>query len=129
MLQREVVDRMAAGAGDTDYGRLSVMVQYYCSVEPLFVVKPGAFRPPPRVDSAVVRLLPHRQRPVNVGDQRTFEALVAQAFSQRRKTLRNSLKAWLNAAQIAAAGVDPSARPETLGLADFAALSQQHDNQ
>jgi len=123
MLQQEVVERMAANPGDPAYGRLSVMLQYRCRVEFLFMVGPEAFRPLPRVRSAVVRLVPRETLPVVVQDERLFAEVVRQAFSQRRKTLRNSLAVLLDAAHIEAAGVDPSARPETLDLAAFAALS------
>ena len=124
MLQKEVVDRMAAGPGEEAYGRLSVMLQYRCRVEPLFTVGPGAFRSPPKVWSAVVRLVPRETSPVAVRDELCFAEVVRLAFAQRRKTLRNSLRGILDAAQIKAAGIDPSARPETLGLAAFAALSE-----
>lgn len=124
MLQREVVERMAAGPGGGEYGRLSVMVQYRCRVERLFTVRPGAFRPPPKVDSAVVRLVPHPRPPVAVGDEDLFRQLVAAAFSQRRKTLRNALKNLLPAEAIRAAGVEPGERAERLTLEDFAALSR-----
>ncbi len=123
MLQKEVVDRLAATPGHADYGRLSVMVQLHCRVEPLFTVAPGAFRPPPRVDSTVVRLLPYREPPVVLNDPAGFARLVTRAFGQRRKTLRNSLRGLLEPAAIAAVGVDPGARPETLTLTEFAALS------
>jgi len=124
MLQKEVVERLAAGPGDRNRGRLSVMVGYHCSVTPLFDVPPEAFRPPPRVTSSVVRLVPHAEPPVRIPDPGAFERLVATAFAQRRKTLRNSLRGLLDAAAIEAAGVDPGARPETLGLAQFAALAR-----
>lgn len=127
MLQKEVVDRLAAAPGTPDYGRLSVMTQLHCRVEALFPVGPGAFHPPPKVESAVVRLTPHRQPPVVLNDPAGFATLVARAFGQRRKTLRNSLRGLLTAEIIAAAGVDPGARPETLSLADFAALSNAVD--
>ncbi len=123
MLQREVVERLAAAPGGASYGRLSVMVQYRCRVQALFEVGPGAFRPPPRVDSAVVRLVPHEQPPVQVTDEARFEAVVRRAFAQRRKTLANSLRGMLSAQTIVAAGVDPGIRPERLDLAAFAALS------
>ncbi|MCB1919554.1 MAG: 16S rRNA (adenine(1518)-N(6)/adenine(1519)-N(6))-dimethyltransferase RsmA [Candidatus Competibacteraceae bacterium] len=123
MLQQEVVERMAASPGDPAYGRLSVMLQYRCRVECLFTVGPEAFRPPPKVRSAVVRLVPRETLPVVVQDERRFAEVVRQAFSQRRKTLRNSLNGLLDAAHIEAAGVDPGARPETLDLAAFVALS------
>lgn len=125
MLQKEVVDRICAGPGDNNYGRLSVMIQYHCETQHLFNVAAGAFQPPPKVDSAILRLTPHAQAPVQVGDKILFAQLVAQAFGQRRKTLRNSLKSLLSADQIEAAGIDPSARPETLNLNDFARLSKR----
>ena len=125
MLQKEVAERLAAAPGRAAYGRLSVMVQYRCQVELLFTIGSGAFLPPPKVESAFVRLLPWSQPPVQVGDERNFALLVRQAFSQRRKTLRNTLAGLLTPAAIQAAGVDPGVRPETLGLAEFAALSRQ----
>lgn len=123
MLQKEVVQRMAAEPGGRDYGRLSVMVQTVCQVESLFTVGAHAFHPAPKVDSAVVRLVPYAQPPVAIDDQAQFTHLVAQAFSQRRKTLRNSLRGGLDASAIQAAGIDPSARPEVLSPQDFATLS------
>jgi 16S rRNA (adenine1518-N6/adenine1519-N6)-dimethyltransferase len=101
------------------------MVQYYCRVERLFDIAPGAFRPIPRVDSGFVRLVPHREKPIAVPDVALLSRLVAQAFSQRRKTLRNSLKGLLAEERIRAAGIDPALRPEQLDLAGFAALTQQ----
>jgi 16S rRNA (adenine1518-N6/adenine1519-N6)-dimethyltransferase len=123
MLQKEVVDRMAAGAGDDDYGRLSVMLAPWLRIEPLFDIGPGAFRPPPRVVSTVVRLVPHPEPPFRVTNPQRFAAVVAAAFSQRRKTLRNALKALLNEEQIRSAGVDPTARAEVIAPAGFAALA------
>lgn len=123
MLQREVAERMAAGPGDAAYGRLSVMIQYRCRVEALFTVGPGAFQPPPKVQSAVVRLVPRETSPVAVHDEARFAEVVRRAFAQRRKTLRNSLREVLDATQIKAAGIEPGVRPETLDLAAFAALS------
>jgi 16S rRNA (adenine1518-N6/adenine1519-N6)-dimethyltransferase len=116
---------MAAGAGDDDYGRLSVMLAPWLSVEPLFDIGPGAFKPPPRVDSTFVRLRPHTRPPFELRDVRKFAVVVAAAFSQRRKTLRNALKPLLTETQIAAAGVDPGVRAETLPPAAFAALATQ----
>ena len=124
MLQKEVVDRLAAGPGSKDYGRLSVMMQYHCAVASLFDVPPGAFNPPPKVTSAVVRLRPWDTPPVQVPDVALLEKLVTQAFSQRRKTLRNTLKGLLTAEQIAAQDIDPARRAETLSLAEFAALAR-----
>ncbi len=123
MLQREVVARMAAGPGSGVYGRLSVMVQYHCRVERLFGIGPGAFTPPPRVHSEVVRLVPHASPPVVVGSRQSLEIVVRAAFGQRRKTLRNALKGLVDAAAMAAAGIDPGQRPERLSLADFARLA------
>ncbi len=123
MLQKEVVERMAASPQQEAYGRLSVMVQYQCQVEPLFEIPRSAFFPPPKVDSMFVRLTPHAQPPVHVHDAGRFAAIVRMAFSQRRKMLRRSLRPVLNSETISAAGIDPSARPETLSLGDFATLS------
>ncbi|MGD2128640.1 MAG: 16S rRNA (adenine(1518)-N(6)/adenine(1519)-N(6))-dimethyltransferase RsmA [Lysobacterales bacterium] len=125
MLQQEVVDRLAAEPGGKTWGRLSVMCQLRCAVTPLFTVPPEAFRPAPKVVSALVRLVPHSHPPVHVGDFDRFQKLVAQAFSLRRKTLRNSLRSMLDAEAIAAAGVDPGLRAEALTLEQFAALSDQ----
>lgn len=123
MLQKEVVARLAAKPGGGEYGRLSVMVQYRCRVEPLFTIPPGAFYPPPKVQSAFVRLLPHREPPVQVDDDRCLQKVVTSAFGQRRKTLRNALKGLLDSAQIQACGIDPEVRAERLDLQQFAALS------
>ena len=124
MLQKEVVDRMAAGPGSKVYGRLSVMLQAWCEVTPLFTVGPGAFRPPPKVDSAVVRLVPKPPARVAVDDRARFAAIVRAAFGQRRKTLRNALGGLLSADAIAAAGIEPGQRAEQLEVADFIALSK-----
>jgi len=123
MLQKEVVERMVAVPGGRDYGRLSVMVQWRCQVERLFVVGPGAFRPPPRVDSAVVRLQPYVQLPIAVKQPRWFARIVREAFSHRRKTLRNALSALLPADAIEQLELDGGRRPETLSVAEFAALA------
>lgn len=123
MLQKEVVDRIVAQPGDSAYGRLGVMLQYYCHAEYVFTVKPGAFRPAPRVDSAIVRLVPHDKPPVDIDNFDEFSKLVNHAFSQRRKTLRNILKGKLDAAQIEALGIEPTIRPERLSLADFTKIA------
>jgi 16S rRNA (adenine1518-N6/adenine1519-N6)-dimethyltransferase len=125
MLQKEVVERLAAMPGSRDYGRLSVMLQYRCRVEPLFGVGPGAFRPAPRVESAFVRLQPYAEPPVPARDPASLATLVRQAFSHRRKTLRNGLRGLLSAEQIRDAHVDPAARPETLTLPQYVALADQ----
>ncbi|KGI77050.1 16S rRNA (adenine(1518)-N(6)/adenine(1519)-N(6))-dimethyltransferase RsmA [Oleiagrimonas soli] len=124
MLQKEVVDRMAAAPGSKIYGRLSVMLQLVCEVVSLFVVPPGAFQPPPKVDSAVVRLRPRppEQRP-DV-DPKHLQAVVRAAFAQRRKTLANGLKGLLDADTIAACGIDPKARAETLPPSAFVDLAR-----
>ncbi|HEY0635501.1 MAG TPA: 16S rRNA (adenine(1518)-N(6)/adenine(1519)-N(6))-dimethyltransferase RsmA [Gammaproteobacteria bacterium] len=123
MLQLEVVNRLAAHPGDDDYGRLSVMIQYHCQVDKLFTVPPGAFTPAPKVYSAIVRLLPHTTPPHPADDEQMLSRLVAQAFSQRRKTLRNTLKGLLDAKAIEALGIDGTRRPETLSLAEFVVLA------
>jgi len=125
MLQKEVVDRMAADPGSKVYGRLSVMLQAFCKVTALFVVPPGAFRPPPKVDSAVVRLVPRDPATVGILDRKRFADVVRAAFGQRRKTLRNTLKGLLDAQAIEAAGVDGSLRPEQLDLAAFVRLADK----
>jgi 16S rRNA (adenine1518-N6/adenine1519-N6)-dimethyltransferase len=125
MLQKEVVDRLAAAPGSRQYGRLSVMVQYRCQVTPLFTIGPGAFQPPPRVESAFVRLEPYRELPIAARNDAVLEVLVQQAFAQRRKTLRNALRAMLGEHDIRSAGVDPSTRAEMLGLKEFTALADR----
>lgn len=123
MLQKEVVDRMAAGPGSKVYGRLSVMLQAYCTVTALFMVPPGAFRPPPKVDSAVVRLVPRPPAQIGITDPRRFAEVVRAAFGQRRKTLRNALDSVCTIEQIVAAGIDPKSRAEQLEVADFVRLA------
>ncbi len=124
MLQKEVVDRMAAGANDEAYGRLSVMLAPWVRVEPLFDIGPGAFRPPPKVMSTVVRLVPHDALPLARQYPQAFAQIVAAAFSQRRKTLRNSLRALLSDEEIASTQVDPGARPEVLSPLQFSLLAE-----
>jgi len=123
MLQKEVVDRICAAPGSKKYGRLSVMMQYHCMPELLFEVPPESFDPIPQVTSAIVRLVPHQQPPVAVNDMSKLNRVVTQAFSQRRKTLRNSLKKLIEEADIAALGIDPTLRAESISLAEFALLS------
>ena len=125
MLQKEVVDRLVASPGTADWGRLSVMIQYYCRNDFLFFVPPTAFSPPPKVDSAVVRLTPYRQLPHPADDVDMLRRVVAQAFTQRRKVISNGLKSFLSSEQIAAAGVDPGLRPDSIGLEGFVALANQ----
>ncbi len=123
MLQKEVVDRMAAGPGSKVYGRLSVMLQAYCVVTGLFKVPPGAFRPPPKVDSAVVRMVPRPPERIGIADRTRFSAIVRAAFGQRRKTLRNALSGVCDTDTLHAAGIDPQARAEQLEVADFVRLA------
>ena len=119
MLQREVVDRMAAPPGSKTYGRLSIMTQYYCQVEPLFDVPPEAFTPQPKVMSAIVRLLPYKELPLKADQPQILDKVVRAAFSQRRKTIRNGLKGLISAEELEAINVDPGARAETLDIATF----------
>jgi len=124
MLQKEVVERMAAAPGSKIYGRLSVMLQLRCTVEPLLRVPPGAFRPPPKVDSAVVRLVPLPAHQLPNADFALIEKLVRAAFGQRRKTLSNALLHFASASEIDAAGLDPRARAEQLAPSAYVALAQ-----
>lgn len=123
MLQREVIARMAAKPGDGDYGRLTVMLAPWVQVEWLFDVGPGAFKPPPRVWSAVARLTVHAEPAFAVSEH--FGEVVATAFAHRRKTLRNALRELVSLEQIEAAGLDPGARPETFAPEAFNALAQK----
>ena len=132
MLQKEVVDRMVATPGSTDFGRLSVMLQYRYQMDCLFVVPPDSFNPPPKVESAIVRMIPRKlDLPVGAGDtplptaidESRFANLVMAAFSQRRKMLRNTLKAHINEADLAALGINPMARAEDIAVADYVRLS------
>ncbi len=123
MLQKEVVDRMAAAPGSKVYGRLSVMLQAYCEVTALFRVPPGAFTPPPKVDSAVVRLVPKAPEKIGITDHALFARIVRDAFGQRRKTLRNALSQICTGDAIAAAGLRPEARAEQLDVAGFTTLA------
>jgi 16S rRNA (adenine1518-N6/adenine1519-N6)-dimethyltransferase len=121
MLQKEVVERMCAEPGSKTYGRLSVMLQWRYRMTLLFVVPPEAFDPPPKVDSAIVRMIPVAH-PLPC-DRETLEAVVLKAFSQRRKVIRNCLAGMFTEAQIIAAGIAPTARPEAVGLEQYVALA------
>jgi len=123
MLQKEVVDRMIAKPDTSDYGRLSVMVQYFCQTESLFPVAPGAFSPPPKVDSAVIRLTPYRQLPFVAHDFELLSLIVREAFNKRRKTLSNALKNIISSEQLVRAGVSPQVRAETLSVGQFVAIA------
>lgn len=128
MLQKEVVKRMAAQAGDSAYGRLGIMVQYYCAVENLFEVPPTSFDPAPKVDSAIVRLVPYQNLPHPATNIKTLEKLVNVAFQQRRKTLRNALKQLLAPEVIEQLPIDTSARAEEISLAEYVATSNLLDS-
>ena len=123
MLQLEVVERMAAQPGNKTYGRLGLMLQYYCEIEHLFNVPPEAFTPRPKVSSAIVRLRPHTEFPLTAKDPAALEQVIRSAFNQRRKTLKNSLKAIMSEEAMAETGIDFSLRPENLSLADYVRLS------
>jgi len=124
MLQKEVVDRMVAAPGSGDYGRLSVMLQVRFWMERLFVVPPGAFHPAPKVDSAVVRMIPLKVGPGGTAtDAAMFAKLVAAAFAQRRKMLRNTLKVFGGEHLLEAQGIAPTARAENIAVADFVRLA------
>jgi 16S rRNA (adenine1518-N6/adenine1519-N6)-dimethyltransferase len=123
MLQKEVADRLAAQPNDDAYGRLSVMVQYHCAVDILFDVPPSAFFPPPKVDSSIIRLIPYPTLPHTAKDYHRFETIVKQAFGQRRKTLRNSLKGMIDDAAFLSANIQSNLRAENLTVADFVRLS------
>ena len=127
MLQKEVVERMAAQPGDSHYGRLGIMCQYYCRVQPLFIVGPEAFSPQPKVESAIVRLVPYKELPHPVKSVPRLQSLVKQAFTKRRKTLRNALSGVLPPEALDDLGIDPGLRPENLSLADYARLSDYQD--
>ncbi len=127
MLQKEVVKRMAAKAGDSAYGRLGIMVQYYCEVEELFEVPPRSFDPAPKVDSAIVRLAPYENLPHKANNIKTLENLVNLAFQQRRKTLRNALKKLITPDVMEQLPIDTSARAEEISLKDYVATSNLLD--
>lgn len=126
MLQKEVVDRMAAEPGGKQYGRLTVMLAAYAEVEALFAVGPGAFQPRPKVWSAVVRLRPSPEPRFDLGSDGALRMLVTAAFSHRRKTLRNGLKTLLTDEDIEGCGIDPGLRPETLAPAQFGLLAARY---
>ena len=128
MLQKEVVDRMAANPGSKTYGRLSVMLQVWCEVTHLFDIGPGAFNPPPKVDSAFVRLVPFEQPPHPVANPEDLARIVTASFSQRRKTLRNNMKGLLTEDQIESCDISPSARAETLTVEQFVTLANHYSS-
>jgi 16S rRNA (adenine1518-N6/adenine1519-N6)-dimethyltransferase len=123
MLQKEVIDRMAAEPGSKVYGRLSVMLQARCEVTPLFLVPPSAFNPPPKVDSAIVRLQPLAADKIHINNPVMFENLVRDAFGQRRKTIRNAMQAICSSEDMEAVGIRPDLRAEQVPVADFVNLA------
>ncbi len=123
MLQKEVVERLAAGPNSKDYGRLTVMTQYYCQVVPVLEVGPHAFKPAPKVDSAVVRLVPYQQRPYEALNVNDLHRVCQEGFGQRRKTIRNSFRNFITAEQLEEIGIDPNLRPENLTLAQFVSIA------
>lgn len=123
MLQREVVQRMGAKPDTADYGRLSVMLQYHWQVEALFDVPPTAFNPQPKVWSSVVRMVPHAVPPAVALDENLFAEVVAAAFGQRRKTLRNTLRSRMGEQDLVSLGIDPGVRGETLDVASFVRIA------
>jgi len=125
MLQKEVVTRMTAAPGGKEYGRLTVMLSQWMDIEACFDIGPGAFSPPPRVRSTFVRLVPRATPRFDVQDERRFARLVAHLFSMRRKTIARALRGRIGDADIAALGIDPKARPETLAPGDFARLAER----
>ncbi len=122
LLQKEVVERLTASPGSKSYGRLSVMAQYHCHTEYLLDVGPEAFTPPPRVDSALVKLKPH-DKPLKLLEHKTLQTVVRNAFSQRRKTITNSLKTLISVSEIEALKINPKLRPEQLSVEQFVDLS------
>ena len=126
MLQKEVVDRMTAASGGKEYGRLTVMLGVYAAAERLFDVGPGAFKPPPKVWSAVIRLRPTPGPRFAIGSDAALRTLVTAAFSHRRKTLRNGLKSFLRETDFESCGIDPERRPETLEPAEFGRLAARY---
>ena|SRR3990167_314033 len=123
LLQKEVVDRLCAKPGNKDYGRLSVMTQYRCQTQSLFIVSPDAFFPKPKVTSAFVRVIPYDTLPSVANDFQTLQNVVRQVFSQRRKTIRNTLKKFLSSEQLIALNLNPLSRPEELSVAEFVSIS------
>ena len=123
MLQKEVVDRMAAGPGSKTYGRLGIMLGCHLNIEALFDVDRGAFDPPPEVVSAVVRLDPLPPGTFDIKDEALLKTLVTTAFTKRRKTVRNALKNEVEDDDLKAVGIDPGLRPEQISISDFVALS------
>ena len=123
MVQKEVAQRIVAGVSTRSYGRLSVMIQYFCNCQYLFDVAPACFTPPPKVDSAIIRLTPHEAPVARVKDFTIFSEIVRTAFNQRRKTISNALKSMLPPESLDDCKVDRQLRAENLTLQDYACLT------
>ena len=123
MLQKEVVIRLVAAPNSKDYGRLSVMAQYYCQIIPVLEVPPTSFKPAPKVDSAVVKLIPYQEKPYKVSDVKVLSRITTEAFNQRRKTIRNSLSNMFTVEQLVALDIDPSLRAENLTVEQYCILA------
>lgn len=126
MLQKEVVSRLVAAPNSKTYGRLSVMAQYYCQIIPVLEVPPSAFKPAPKVDSAVVKLIPHKNIPYPVEDIKSLSRITTAAFNQRRKTIRNSLEHFFNAEQLTKLNINLDLRAENLSLQQYCELANAH---
>lgn len=123
MLQKEVGERITARPGEKNYGRLSVMLQYYCVTDMLLAIPPSAFYPPPKVNSCIIKLTPYRRLPIQANDESLFVEMVRKAFGQRRKTLRNSLRGIVNDDDWAHIAIHSDARAENLSVNDFVAMA------
>lgn len=123
MVQQEVANRITADVGHKNYGRLSIMMQYYCQASYLFHVPPESFNPPPKVDSAVIHLTPHKQLDSTLKDKLLLDQIVKTAFSQRRKTIRNSLSTLVSAEQFEKSDINPKLRAENISLSQFITLT------
>ena len=128
MVQKEVAQRIVAKVGDKHYGRLSIMMQQHCDCQYLFDVAPGCFTPPPRVDSAIIRLLPHEQPVFHIEDKDLYSKLVQTAFSQRRKTVSNSLKSLVDSSVFIECNIDTRARAENLSGYEFSLITNALSN-
>lgn len=128
MLQKEVAERLTAHPDTKDYGRMSVMAQYYCNMEILIQVPPHSFNPAPKVDSCIVKFTPHLQPTVNVNDHTMLQNIVTNAFSQRRKTISNSLKGFISAEELLNLEIDPKHRAENLTLIDYTNIANYISN-
>ncbi|OTP94783.1 16S rRNA (adenine(1518)-N(6)/adenine(1519)-N(6))-dimethyltransferase RsmA [Gilliamella apicola] len=123
MLQKEVVTRLVAAPNSKDYGRLSVMAQYFCQIIPVLEVPPTSFKPAPKVDSAVVKLIPYKEKPYQVNDVKILSRVTTEAFNQRRKTIRNSLGNMFTAEQLVELNIDPNLRAENITVQQYCQLA------